>query len=53
MIVKQQANYAKAAVLPVHVVSEFTPSSEVYEGTNVGNSGDFGYSHSLLVVCSL
>ncbi len=26
MIIKQQANYAKAAVLPVHVVSEFTHS---------------------------
>ncbi len=44
MIIKQQANYAKAAVLPVHVVSEFThsfsvtPSSELCEWTNVGNS---------------
>ncbi len=42
MIAKQQANYAKAAVLPVHVVSEFTPSSELYEWTNVGNS-EWGY----------
>ncbi len=44
MIIKQQANYAKAAVLPVQSVSEFThsfsftPSSELYEWTNVGNS---------------
>ncbi len=42
MIIKQQANYAKAAVFPVHSVSEFThsfsftPSSELYEWTNVG-----------------
>ncbi len=45
----------KAAVHPVHSVSEFihsfsfTPSSELYEWTNVGNSeweyrGDFRYS---------
>ncbi len=45
----------KRAVLPVHSVSEFThsfsftPSSELYEWTNVGNSewgyrGNFGYS---------
>ncbi len=26
MIIKQQANYAKASVLPVHLVSEFTSS---------------------------
>ncbi len=44
MITKQQANYAKAAVLPVQEVSEFphsfsvTPSSELYEWTNVGKS---------------
>ncbi len=48
MIIKQQANYAKAAVLLVHSVSEFThsfsftPSSELYEWTNVGNS-EWGY----------
>ncbi len=44
MIINQQANYAKAAVLPMHLVSEFTnsfsftPSSELYEWTNVGDS---------------
>ncbi len=44
MIIKQQANYVKAAVLPVHSLSEFTrsfsftSSIELYEWTNVGNS---------------
>ncbi len=48
MIIKQQANHAKAAALPVHSVSEFThsfsftPSSELYEWTNVGNI-EWGY----------
>ncbi len=48
MIIKQQANYAKVTVLPVHLVSEFThsfsftPSSELNEWTNVGNS-EWGY----------
>ncbi len=48
MIIKPQANYAKATVIPVHLVSEFThlfsftPSSELYEWTNVGNS-EWGY----------
>ncbi len=43
MIIKQQANYAKAAAFPVHSVSEFThsfaftPSSELYWWPNVGN----------------
>ncbi len=48
MIIKQQAHYVKAAVLPVHSVSEFThscsltPSSELYEWTTAGNS-EWGY----------
>ncbi len=49
MIIKQQENYAKAAVLLVHLVSEFThsfsftPSSELNEGIR----GNFGYSQGV------
>ncbi len=58
MIIKQQANYAKVPVVSEFTYSfSFTPSSELYEWTNVGNEGidgDFGYSltrfHSLLPV---
>ncbi len=55
MIIKQQANYANVTVLPVYLVSKFThsfsftPSSELYEWTNVGNMNDVisrgGLSH--------